>query len=405
MNASKNLRTGVPKRRRRIALFAVIAAFAVFACCVWFGYVERKVTLLDPDRITENFRAMDQVFPSRPIRRSSRPLPIPTAPGARAAFDADYEFDGEARRLSDYLKRSHSTGLLVIKRGRVVYEWYSANRAAQDRVTSFSVAKSFVGTLVGAMLAQKKIQSIEDPIDTYLPEAADSGFRDVSIRDVLRMSSGVRFTEDYADKRSDAFTIYDRMFLYMQPIETITMSFPSHFPAGERFEYASINSQILGQLVSRAGGAPLNEILERELWEPLGMESQAYWLSDNYGTVTAFYGLNATMRDFAKLGLLYLNAGRAGGRQILPAAWIRASTQPAGNFAERGRIDKHWGYGLHWWLPAGDESDFAALGVYGQSIYVNPKYETVIVRNAADLDFKRHEFEQIALLRRLARIL
>ena len=383
----------------KIAVYALAAGVLILSTFLVVGYVWPKMTFFDQEVRVENFRSFSQAFPTVEIAASSVPLDYDVQ---LSQLPEHYTFAGETRRIDDFLARSETTAFLVVKNGRIMQEAYFQGAEATDLLTSFSVAKSFVGTLVGIALHEGLIESLDDPITRYVPELAASGFDGVAISDILTMSSGIDFSEAYDDESTDAFTIYDKLFLYMRAIPKVMADYGSRIAAGTEFEYASINTQALGQLIEAVTGMPVSQYLEQRLWHPLGAASAARWSTDIRGNVISFWGLNATARDYARLGVLYAQRGRFGDRQIVSPDWIARATAAASDRLERGQIDTDWGYGYHWWLPNGAEGDFSAIGIWGQFIYVDPTTQTVIVKMSADPDFKIHEPEAIAAFRAIA---
>lgn len=383
----------------RFIVAVVAILFLAAASLAWFFYVEPKLSLFDPDKVSNNFAHMDQIFPARTIHKSTTPYTFVENP---TSIPTTYGYENETRTLDEFLARSKTTGFLVIKDDAVVFEQYFAGYDETTRATSFSVAKSFVSTLVGLAFDDGLIESVDDPITQYVPELKGSGFDGASIADVLQMSSGIDFSEAYDDESTDAFHVYDRMFINMESIDNIAASYGSRAVPGTEFYYASINTQALAMLVRAVTGQDLTTYLEQKLWQPLGMASDGYWLLDMHGTEVGFYGLNATLRDFAKLGLLYLHGGTFNGRQIISESWVSQATTPDAAFLQPGQIDNDWGYQYQWWVPRDSQGDFAAIGIWGQMIYVNPQANVVIVKTSADEDFKQHEYEAILLFRAIA---
>lgn len=376
-----------------VALVLLVGGYGLFA------YLWPKITLFDPRYRVERFRSMERVFPAVTVHPRSGAAALPEAP---REIVQSYEYDGELRDLDAFLRRSATTALVVVHRGKIVHERYFQGNGPGDRVASFSVAKSFVATLVSIAHEDGLITALSDPITDYLPELRGTGFDGVPIEAVLQMSSGVDFSEIYGDESTDAYTIFNKLFLHLRPMGRVIGDFGSKQPHGSTFDYASINTQALGMLVERVTGQPIAAYLEARLWQPLGMQDEARWLTDLYGNALAFWGLNATARDFARLGMLYAQNGRFDGQQILtPAAIARATTAHRADL-QRGQIEGDWGYGHHWWLPRAAAHDFAAIGIWGQFIYVDPINQTVIVKFSADPDFKPHEYEAIASFRAIA---
>ena len=383
---------------RPIIILSIIALMIAVGIGL-YSYVEPKLTLFHPDKITNNFAHMDQIFPSRIIHQSTVPhhfLENPTS------ISATYVYDGQEKTLDEFLARSKTTGFLVIQGDTIVYEQYFEGYDATTTATSYSVAKSFVSTLVGIAIDDGLIESVHDPITKYVPELRGSGFDGVSIAHVLQMSSGIDFTEAYDDESTDAFKVFDQMFIFMQPLDKITASYGASVEPGTKFHYASINTHALAMLVRAVSGQELTSYLEQALWQPLGMENDAFWSLDNHGSELGFMGLNATLRDFAKLGSLFLNKGQFNGQQIVSESWVTEATVPDVDFLLPGQIDQDWGYQYQWWIPRGSTGDFAAIGIWGQMIYVNPEAGMVIVKTSADKDFKEHEYEAIQLFRTIA---
>lgn len=328
------------------------------------------------------FRHMDVVFPSRVIHNSG---PISALQRSERTLPVSYEWQGKRLQLSELLSRSKTTGLLVIKDGRIVAERYFLGAGEASKLTSFSVAKSFTSTLVGLAIADGRIKSVNQPVTEYLPELGGSGYGGVPIKAILQMSSGVKFTEDYSGT-DDVSKMFQRCMIQQeQPLNDYAKSLGRLEPAGKRFYYRSIDTQVLGWLVERVTGEPLANYLSRSLWTPLGMESDAYWDTDGSGMESAFAFLNATLRDYGKFGLLFLNKGKWNGKQIVPAAWVAEATTPDSPRLQPGRLapDYPLGYQYQWWIFPGDDGAFEAQGIFGQFIYVNPRKNVVIVKTSA----------------------
>ena len=222
------------------------------------------------------------------------------------------------------------------------------------------------------------------------------------------MSSGVGFNEDYGDPNSDINRMGRAMAMGSSLLE-FSATLTREREPGTLQHYVSIDTQVLGTILVRATGQSLAALTTEKLWRPLGMESDAYWLIDGSGMEMAFGGLNASLRDFARFGRLYLNGGHWNGRQIVPRAWVDASVTPDAPHLMPGpkpNTNNEMGYGYQWWLPAESHGDFMALGVYGQTIYVDPRLRLIIVKNSANRNFQRNGFEPtretVALWRAIA---
>jgi CubicO group peptidase (beta-lactamase class C family) len=392
-------------RRRRVVLAAVIAALVGGYLLVerpWSGYgLLAMNSLFSEGERVENFRHMDEVFPAEDIAGARRPVDFPRR---EQSLEADYRYGGERRTLAEYHDRADSTGLLVVKDGEVLHERYFQGADAASRFTSWSVAKSFVATLVGMALADGRIRSLDDPIDRYVPRLADSAYAGVPIRHVLQMSSGVEFDEDYDDLRSDIRLFFLQVYVLGRDADDLTAGYDRHGPSGKQFHYASVDTQALGMLVSEVFDRPFVDVFAERLWRPLGAHS-AFWNVDatgGDGEPIAFCCLNARLRDYAKLGQLYAQHGMWKGRRLLPASWVRQATTPGAPHLEPGQLpDPHStrGYGLQWWVPRDYDREYYAAGVWGQYIYVSERDDLVIARTAVDPDYRDHGDEAIAVFR------
>jgi CubicO group peptidase (beta-lactamase class C family) len=252
-----------------------------------------------------------------------------------------------------------------------------------------SVAKSFTSTLVGLALADYKIRSVDDAISDYIPELAGTGYDGVPIKAILEMSSGVRFTERYiAGRYSDMDLMFERgMIDESTPLNEYLRSLPRMLPPGTKFAYKGADTQALGWLVRRVTGESLADYLSDKVWQPMGMEHDAFWNVDAPGPAgmeTAFTCLNATLRDFGRFGVMFLNHGKWNGKQIVPAEWVERATTPGNPQVQPGNLVKSssLGYGYQWWTFPEDGA-FAAEGIYFQFIFVDPKEDLVIVKTSA----------------------
>lgn len=371
---------------------------------IWRFYLEPKIAMFDDDRRVKNFRSMDQIFPTKIIHCAGQPYIFQTD---LCDLNTSYQFQGETRTMLDFLERTGNTGILILKDDFIIYENYSQGYTKFDKITSWSVAKSFISALIGIAIDEGHIDSIDEHITQYMPELKKSGYNNVTIKQILQMSSGIKFSEAYEDKNSDISRLLYKLFLYMRPIEKMILNYPSKFPSGDYFEYVSLNTQILGLLLRRVTGQDMVSYLEKKLWQPMGAESDAYWLTDNYGTEVTFCGMNCTLRDYAKFGLVYLHNGYFNGKQIIPKSWVKESTIPEYPHLQPGATDERyfkWGYQHHWWIPEGSLGDYCATGAWGQYIYINPEKNFVGVKTGSSNSILRtiDDVETVALFRAIA---
>jgi CubicO group peptidase (beta-lactamase class C family) len=333
-----------------------------------------------------SFRHMDRIFPFHVVKRGG---PIAELPQAQRPLDITYQWKGSVHRLDELLALTKTTGFIVIKDGKIVQERYFGGANEASKFTSMSVAKSFTSTLVGLAIADGKIKSIDQPITDYLPELNGTGYDGVSIKSILQMSSGVKFSESHlADRYSDMDIAFQRAMIDEdEPLNDFMKGLTRARPPGSTFVYKGADTQVLGWLVKHVTGQTLADYLSEKIWQPMGMERDAFWNVDSpgpNGMEAAFTCLNATLRDYARFGLLFLNNGKFNGKQIVPADWVEQATAPRSPQVEAGHLFKNYplGYGYQWWTFPTDHA-FVAQGIYFQFIYVNPKENLVIVKTSA----------------------
>ena len=302
-----------------------------------------------------------------------------------------FEAQPEVDQLDEFLAAQDTQAFLVIQDDAILYEKYFGGAARDSIVTSFSVAKSFVSSLVGIAIGEGKIASVRDPITKYLPELyeRDPRFSQITIEDLLRMSSGIRYEEFPFLTGDDAKTYYypDLRTLALQQTEVVG-------EPGAAFLYNNYHPLLLGLILERATGVPVAEYLQEKIWKPLGMEYPGSWSLDS--SATGFpkmeSGINARAIDFARFGRLYLNGGAWEGRQVVPADWVAESTRME-PVADRGSYypkdfdlpSAELRYGYMWWgiCRGEDDCDFAAEGNLGQLIYVSPRSNLIMVKNSS----------------------
>ncbi|MGP6089543.1 serine hydrolase domain-containing protein [Antarctobacter jejuensis] len=383
----------VPKRRRRVyaitlILFAGLAGLA-------YGYREQitrlaaVLTLFDEDRIVHNFSHMDALFETRPIpvQRAAAPLPE----GPQLAMPDDW---------ADWLSRRAVTGAIVLKNGERVHESYHLGTGQDDLRISWSIAKSYLSALIGIAHAQGKIDDLDDPVVKYAPQLKGTAYADATVRNVLQMSTGVVFDEDYLDFWSDINKM-GRVLALGASMDAFASGLTENDAApGGRWRYVSIDTHILSMLIRGATGRTLPELLADNLLTPMGAYGEPYYLSDGYGVAFALGGLNMTLRDYARLGEMFRNNGRLFDKQIVPESWVLESTAPSAN-TEAGKLR----YGYQWWMPAdAREGEFMARGIYGQYVYVDRASATVVALTGADLKFREAGAfdDALKMFRRLA---
>lgn len=335
---------------------------------------------------TENtavtYRNIEEILPTRRIATGPATSVLTSAP---APLEVHYRFDDATFSIADFVARTDTTGLLILKGDQILFEGYYQGADPSDLYMSFSVGKSFVSTLVALTLADGKIRSIDDPILGYLPELKGSAYETATIKQVLQMASGTSFTEEYENKDSDIAAFAALVARNHGGLYDFARSFRSAAKPGERFYYATANTEVLGALVARVTGRSLSAYMSEKLWRPLGAEAPARWILDapgSGGREVAGGGLQVRLRDYGRFGLLYANLGQWHGVQLLPAGWVEAATRPADRYVDFGRLEPGYplGYGYQWWCLPGANHRFTAQGIHGQFVLVDPVQKLVVVK-------------------------
>ena len=342
---------------------------------------------MDLEDIEYSFIHMDEYLPTKIVDKADQPFIFPRI--ENISLPADFDHNGDTYNTLQYIDSSFTQGLIFIKNDTIQYENYWRGQKEDVEHISWSVAKSYISALFGIAIEEGFIKNIHQTVDEYLPELRDSGYDGVKIKDVLQMSSGIKFDETYSDPQSD-IQQYWTGFVSGKSQNEFASTLINEKTAGTYNKYVSIDTHVLGMILVRATGKSLSEYLQEKIWKPLGAEFEAYWLADGKGMEMANGGLNACLRDFAKIGRLYLNKGNWEGNQIVPEAWVEASTSSMEEHLQPGSknsSDPGMGYGYQWWITDGDEGEFMAIGVFNQHIYINPTTNTIIVKNSANKNY------------------
>jgi CubicO group peptidase (beta-lactamase class C family) len=344
------------------------------------GVAGREDWALGPGR-AETFRNIEEILPTR---RVAPPATASVLRPATAPLAIRYEFRGRTYSLDDFVARTDTTALLVLRGDRILHEGYYRGADRQDRFMSFSAGKSLTSTLVGLAIADGKIGSVEDPIVRYLPELAGSAYEHARIVDVLQMSSGTSYTEEYVNPDSDIARIVAIYSRGEGGAYDFARSFRPARPPGQKFVYASADTEVLGALVARVTGRSFSAYMSERLWQPIGAEAAARWILDQPGSrgrEMAMGGLQARLRDYGRFGQLFANGGRVGALQLLPAGWVEAATRPSAPHVDYGRVGEgDLGYGYQWWCIPGPHRAFTAEGIHGQFVMVDPVLKLVVVK-------------------------
>lgn len=328
-----------------------------------------------------SFTATEKILPTRRVARAGPVTPLESGPATLIA----YRFRGARYTLADYLDRERVTGLLVLHDGRIVAEHYRYGRSAGDRFLSFSMAKSVTSLLFGIAREKGILGSFDVRAEKYVPELKGSPFGEATIEQLLRMSAGVKFVEEYNGR--DDMAKLGRAMRGLAPEGPLTMlaSFRERTsPPGEKFGYTSAQTTVLGYILARAAKAPLAELTSQWLWQPLGAEADAAWNFNADGQEGAEGRFNATLRDYGRLGLMLAHDGRVGDRQVVPQSYLLDATDAARQppAFRPGAATPFLGYGYQFWLFPFRTRTFALLGIYGQAVFVQPESKIVMVQTA-----------------------
>ncbi len=318
----------------------------------------------------DRFPQMHTIFPSFEVPTGKTIKPLSKGVSLEKKIGGD--------KLDTYFKENHIAGVVVLKDGKIQLEKYGQNADRNTVWTSFSVAKSVTSMLLGAALKDGSIQNMDDPLEKYIKAFANEDYGKVTVRQLLTMTSGIAWNEDYADAQSDVAQMYHQpchgkeahIISYMKKLKSVQ-------PAGSAFNYSTGETDLLGILIQEATGKNLAAYLSEKIWQPWGMEHSGYWLADECsGQNIGGSGLSATLRDFARLGDAMLYRDTRGHHPFLADEYLQNATSlliPTGKDGS--------GYGYLWWrFPNGS---YAAFGIFGQMIYINPATKVVIAQNAA----------------------
>ena len=350
--------------------------------------LNRVNTFFEEDVILNNFLHMEKDFDHHAIAKSANPTQLPK--NISHTLMTSFSSDGKEYDVQEYLDYSRTTGLMFIHKDTIIFENYYNGMEETTTHISWSMAKSFVSALLGIAINDGLVASIEDPITKYLPEMKGTGYDGVRIKDILQMSSGVGFNEDYRDFNSD-INRFGRAFAFGTSFGEFAKSLKNERKPGTFNHYVSIDTQVIGMLIAKMTGKTLSQYAKEKLWDPMGMEHDAQWIIDNENMEMALGGLNVTLRDYSKLGVLFKNKGNWFGKQIVPTSWVEKSVKPDAPHLMPGdnpNSSSTFGYGYQWWVPEQPDDDFFAAGIYNQYIYVCPKRDLVIVKTSANHHFR-----------------
>jgi CubicO group peptidase (beta-lactamase class C family) len=339
---------------------------------------ELRRHMFEPAVYTLTNRTVELVFDTARVEAGTD---VWTLPEELRALDFTYEFNGEINRAEDFAESTYTDALLFLNQGRVVHEAYLNKSDRSTRFLSSSMAKSLNSVLVGLAIEDGHIASVDNPVTTYVPELAGTGYEGATLRNLLEMRSGVAWVDNFfapgpaRDAHVAAFVANSARYT-----DWALDAERAHAP-GDVFNYNGLDAALVGLVVERAAGRALSAFMTERLWRPAGMESDASYVLDGppgVGREFTAGAFNATLRDYGRIGQMMLDGGEANSRQVLPPAWVEESTRPSTHVEGETGVPG-LGYGYFWWTVLGSNA-FVALGGGGQFIYVDPATETVIVK-------------------------
>jgi CubicO group peptidase (beta-lactamase class C family) len=394
-----------------LKLVAVVAAILVLLLA--FNWQKATslyytVTMFDADKIVSNFVSMQTLTPTVEVISQSEPHYFESQ---SRELPANYDYKGQQRSTSDFVTKSQTTSLLVLHDDVITHESYYLGTKPEDRRISWSVAKSFLSAMFGIAVHEGAIKSLDQQVTDYVPELIGSGYDGASIKNVLQMSSGVGFDEDYQDFYSD-INRFGRMFALGGSFDDFAKSLKKEREPGTFLHYVSIDTHVLGMVLRKATGESIIDYFNNRLWSKIQPEASTYFIVDSNNEPMVLGGLNMRSIDFIKLGKLFLDNGRWKGQQVVPEQWVQDSITPDAAHLMPGKRDSAettLGYGYQWWIPENSDGEFMALGIYDQFIYINQTAGVVIVKNSANIDFMQNDYEStdetIALFRSIVKSL
>jgi CubicO group peptidase (beta-lactamase class C family) len=326
-----------------------------------------------PEQQSTGYRNIERLYKVTTVRRGEKVRPLLKA---AKQLSPTWNSGDKQWTVESYMAANRTSGVIVLKDGKIVLERYGLDRKPQDRWTSFSVAKSLTSTLVGAAIQDGKIKGPDDKVTDYVPELKGSAYEGVTVKQLLMMSSGVKWNEDYTDPKSD---VAQAGFIGKEPGIDPLVSYMRHLPRdtepGTKWHYDTGETDMVGIMVSNAVGEPLSQYLSEKVWTTYGMEQDAVWMVDASGKQErGGCCISMTLRDYARVGQFILDGGKAQGRQVVPAWWTaQATTKQIDNGAG--------GYGYFWWIR--DNGSYEAVGIFGQSITTFRDDHLIIVINSA----------------------
>lgn len=386
-------------------MVVIVGIIILIIVGIWLGFHKQIQALyvslnsFKDENLAYTFQHTPQIQPVAVIESGNQEV-FQFDEGERMQMPESFSFQGQEYSVEEFLEKTRTTALMVIKDDAIRYETYYMGGDENTVFSSNSIGKSFVSALFGIAVSEGYIESVDDPLGKYIAEFRGTELETIPIRACLQMASGIGFDED---KDMSPFSLKTLLGV---PAMKVIAKYGVQEPPFTYRRYLSINTEILGEIIVQATGRSLADYMEEKLWTQIGAQQDAYWTLCN-GKELAMGGLSISLRDYARFARLYLNQGNYNGKQIIPKQWIEDSLDASAEYSRPGANNEPYnaiGYGYQWWIPEGNEGEFAAIGVYGQWIYVNPAQNTIIIKMSADPDFTAPEYDEknMEFLRSLA---
>lgn len=382
------------KKTKKMKGLCIVAAVVIALVAVGAFFFGEKIKMIcislqsfQDENLAHTFQHTPEIQPVKKIARGEEVFQF--RKGEEIILPEGFTFEDVFCSSEEFLEDTKTTAMLVMQDDVIKYEKYFMGGDENTLFSSNSMGKSFVSALMGIAVSEGYVESVEDPIGKYVPEFVGTSLEDIPIRACLKMASGIDFDED-----TDMSGFSMRTLMGKPAMEVIAGYGVQEEPYTYR-RYLSINTEILGNVITNATGYSLAEYMEAKLWKKIGAAHDAYWTLSN-GTELAMGGLSVALEDYARFARLYLHEGSYNGEQILSKQWVKDSMDISEEYAKPGANSDAYnviGYGYQWWIPEGKEEEFMAIGVYGQWIYVNPSKGVIIVKTSADPDFMAEGYE------------
>ena len=371
-----------------------IVALALIGGAVFWDKIQDVRALMayaavfEPENIDQNFRTLYETYPSITIERGG-PVAEFEVQEQADILPATFTYDGQNLSTQELFDAFHWTGLAVLKDGKLIHEAYARGNTAQTNHIEMSVTKSLTSILVGVAHDAGDLD-LDAQLTRYIPELKETGYDGVTVQQVLDMTSGIRYVEDYDDLNSDIVQMV--VATLRGSLDEFSTTMVRERAPGTFNQYASIETQVLAWVLRRATGQTYAEYFRKKLWAKIGAEADARMLVDQMGEPVAFGGASLRLRDLARVGQMVLNGGVSmTGERVVSDTWLQQSVTtdtPQSMPGDHDASDYVLGYKNQWWIPVDrDGGDFTAIGIYGQLLYINPARGVVIAMNAAYPDY------------------